>query len=62
MPKLHQPEQNILDYRVQQKIRNAPVLGMFATAMTGVFAAYVSSSLGVHWAIPIQYTPNFFPD
>ena len=57
----HGPEQNILDYRVQQRIRNAPTLGLFATAMTGVFAAYLGASLGVHIAIPEIYDPNFFP-
>ena len=61
MPKFHQPKQNILDYRKQQQIRNAPVLGMVATAMTGVFSAYIASSLGVRFCIPAEYAANFFP-
>ncbi|OFC30223.1 type IV secretory system conjugative DNA transfer family protein [Acidithiobacillus caldus] len=58
---VHRPEQNILDYRAQQRIRNAPTLGLFATAMTGFFASYLGASLGVHIAIPEIYDPNFFP-
>ncbi|WP_436395751.1 type IV secretory system conjugative DNA transfer family protein [Acidithiobacillus ferriphilus] len=61
MPRrVHQPDQNILDYRKQQSIRNAPALGMIATAMTGVFSAYLASSLGVDWFIA-PYAANFFP-
>ena len=58
--RVHQPDQNILDYRKQQRIRNAPALGMMATAMTGVFSAYLASSLGVDWCIA-PYAANFFP-
>ncbi|WP_428947198.1 type IV secretory system conjugative DNA transfer family protein [Acidithiobacillus ferrooxidans] len=57
----HQPEQSILDYRKQQQIRNAPFLGMAATAMTGIAAAYLGASLGVHNEIG-RYAANFFPD
>ena len=61
MPKrVHQPDQNILDYRRQQQIRNAPALGLVATAMTGVFSAYLASSLGVDCFIA-PYAANFFP-
>ncbi|MEY2340989.1 type IV secretory system conjugative DNA transfer family protein [Acidithiobacillus sp. IBUN Pt1247-S3] len=58
--RVHQPDQNVLDYRMQQKIRNATVLSMAATAMTGVFSAYLASSLGVDWFIA-PYAANFFP-
>ena len=58
--RVHQPDQNILDYRMQQKIRNATALSIAATAMTGVFSAYLVSSLGVDWFIA-PYAANFFP-
>jgi type IV secretion system protein VirD4 len=58
--RVHQPDQNILDYRKQQQIRNAPALGMIATAMTGIASAYLGASLGVHYVIG-AYAPNFFP-
>jgi type IV secretion system protein VirD4 len=58
--RIHQPDQNILDYRRQQQIRNAPFLGMAATVMTGVASAYLGASLGVHYVIG-EYAPNFFP-
>jgi len=57
---VHRPDQQVLDYRKQQRIRNAPFVGMAATAMTGVFSGYLASSLGVHWAIG-PYAANFFP-
>ena len=58
--RVHQPDQNILDYRKQQQIRNASALGMIATAMTGIASAYLGASLGVHYVIG-AYAPNFFP-
>lgn len=58
--RVHQPDQNILDYQKQRQIRNAPFLGMAAVAMTGMFAAYLGSSLGVHYEIG-KYAANFFP-
>ncbi len=58
---VHLPDQQVLDYRKQQRIRNAPFIGMAATAMTGVFSAYLASSLGVHFCID-PYAANFFPD
>ncbi|MBU2788172.1 type IV secretory system conjugative DNA transfer family protein [Acidithiobacillus sp. VAN18-1] len=58
--RIHQPDQNVLDYQMQQKIRNAPALGIVATLMTGVFSAWLSSSLAVDWSIG-PYAANFFP-
>ena len=51
--RVHQPDQNILDYRKQQQIRNASALGMIATAMTGIASAYLGASLGVHYVIGV---------
>ena len=58
--KVHAPEQNLLDYKKQRQIRNAPFLGMAATAFTGIASAYLGASLGVHFDIGV-YAQNFFP-
>ncbi|MBU2836948.1 type IV secretory system conjugative DNA transfer family protein [Acidithiobacillus thiooxidans] len=58
--KTHGPEQNLLDYRKQRAIRNAPFLGLFATLFAAVAAAYLGASLSVHFEIG-RYAPNFFP-
>jgi type IV secretion system protein VirD4 len=55
------PAQNVLDYKKQREIRNAPVLGIAATVMTGFFASYLGASFGVDITIPAKDFPNFFP-